>query len=91
MNCRSYFGNGFFQNHFLKLALPDNDNIPSFGFQLTPDLLVTFLISGDLGRPESNVGLGHRIKLAPIVTVPKASVDKDNCMVLGKDNIRGAR
>lgn len=73
-----------------ELTFPYDDDIPSFCFKATPDLLVSFLIPSDLCCPEIHIGLGNSIVLATSVTVPKASVNKDDCAVLGKDNIWGA-
>ena len=35
---------GGFESGFLKLALPDDDDVPAFGFQLTPNILVALLV-----------------------------------------------
>lgn len=82
--------NGVFESSFLKLTLPHDNDIPSFGFQLPPDFLVTRLVAGDLGCPKVRICLGDRVKLTVSVAMPETAVDKDDCSVLGKDNIGGA-
>lgn len=82
--------NRFVQNRFLQLALPDDDDRPPLGFQLSPHLLVTFLISCYFRNPEIRVGLGHSVILATLMAVPKTTVDKDDRAESGKDDVRGA-
>ena len=82
--------NGIFESSFLKLALPHDNDRPSFGFQLPPDFLVTRLVAGDLGCPKVRICLGDRVKLTVSVAMPETAVDEDDCSVLGKDNIGGA-
>ena len=79
---------GFFQNSFLQLALPDDDDVPAFGFQLAPDFLVTLLVARDLGCPEGGVGLWNGVLAATLVTVPETAVHEYNSTVFWKDNIR---
>ena len=72
------------------MALPNNNDEPSFSLKLAPNFLVTLLVTGDLGLPKLGVGLGYRIVLAAIVAVPKTAMDEDNGAVLGKDDVGGA-
>ena len=74
----------------LQLAFPDDDDEPTFGLQLPPDLLVPLLIAGDFGLPELRVGLGNRVVFAILMAMPETAVDKDDGAVLGKDDVRGA-
>lgn len=79
--------NRFVQNRFLQLALPDDDDRPPLGFQLSPHLLVTFLISCYFRNPEIRVGLGHSVILATLMAVPEAAVDKDDGAVFGENDV----
>ena len=78
---------GLFKDGLLQLAFPDNDNEPSFRFKLPPYLLVSFLISCNLFLPEISVCLWNSVVFAPFVSVPEATVDEDDCAVLGQDEI----
>lgn len=69
------------------LALPYNDDRPAFRFQLTPHLLVSFLISRYFRHPEIRVGLGDSVILATLVAVPEAPVDKDDGAVFGENDV----
>ena len=81
---------GFLQAALLQLTLPDDDDRPAFCLQLTPGVLVTLPVAGDLGGPEVGVGLGDRVILAVLVAVPEAAVDEDDGAVLGEDDVRRA-
>lgn len=83
-------GDGVFQNGFLQLAFPDDDDGPALGFQLAPDFLVALLVPCYLGCPEIGVGLGCRGVPAVFVAIPEAAVDEDDGAVLGEDDVRGA-
>ena len=82
---------GFFKGGFLELAFPDDYDRPAFGLQFAPDLLVPLMVPGDFRHPEVGVGLGDCVELAGFVAVPEAAVDEDDCAVLGKDDVWGAR
>ena len=79
--------NRFVQNRFLQLAFPDDDDRPAFRFQLTPHLLVAFLISCYFRHPEISVCLGDSVILATLVTMPKTTMYKYNGAVFWKNNI----
>ena len=68
---------GCLQYGLLQLALPNDDDTPALSLQLTPDLLIPFLISGNLSYPELCVGFRNRIILTVFVAVPKAAVYED--------------
>lgn len=87
---RIYTLNGFFQDGFLQLTFPNDDDRPAFCLQLSPDLLVALLVAGDFGGPEVSVGFGRSCVLAVLVSVPEAPVDKDDRAVFGKDEVGGA-
>ena len=72
---------------FGKFALPNDDYHPSFCLQFSPNLLVTLLVPGNLGRPVIGIGLGDRIVSASFVTMPEAAVNEDYSPVLGKDDV----
>lgn len=78
----------FAKNRFLQFAFPEDDNIPPLGFQLSPHLLVTFLISCYFRHPEIRVGLGHSVILATLMAVPEAAVDKDDRAEFWEDDVR---
>ena len=82
-----YPRDGLFKTILLQLALPDNDDKPAFCLQLTPDLLVSFLIPCDFRRPEISIGLGDSVILATLVAMPKTTMGKDYSAVLGKDDV----
>ncbi len=75
----------------LQLALPDDDYAPAFSLQLSPDLLIPFLVPCDLGHPELGIGLGDCIILTVLVAMPKTAVHEDNRPELWQYDIRAAR
>lgn len=77
----------FLELGFLQLAFPDNNHRPPIRLYPAPYLLVAFLIASDFGRPEFSVSLGDIVVFAPLVTVPKAAVNEDDCVVLWKNNV----
>ena len=72
---------------FGKIALPNDDYHPSFCLQFSPNLLVTLLVPGNLGRPVIGIGLWNRIVSASFVTMPEAAVNEDYSPVFGKDDV----
>ena len=50
-------------------------------------LLVTRDIASEFRLPELHVGLRHRRRLATFVTVPEATIHKDDRMPLGKHDV----
>ena len=79
--------NCFLQFGFLKLALPYDDNEPSLCFQLPPHFLISFLIARDLGNPEVGVGFRDCIILAAFVSMPEATVNKNDRPIFRKNDI----
>lgn len=82
---------GFFQDGFLQLAFPDDDDGPAFGLQLAPDFLVTLLVAGDFRLPKLGVGFRNIGVLTVFVAMPKTAVDEDDGAVLGEDDIGSSR
>ena len=82
--------NRFAKNRFLQFAFPDDDDRPTFRFQLTPNLLVSLLISCYFRHPEISIGLGDSVILATLVAMPETAVDKDDRPVFGEDDVRGS-
>lgn len=80
----------FVKNRFLQFAFPDDDNRPTFRFQLTPHLLVAFLISCYFQYPKISVGFGDCVVFAPFVSMPETTVDEDSGAVLGENDIGGS-
>ena len=81
-------GDGLLKVRFLQLALPNDDDTPSFRLQFTPYFLIPLLVSGNLCRPELGVGFGNRIIFTVFVAMPEATVYKDNRPMLLEHNIR---
>ena len=79
------------KDRFLQLALPDNDDIPPLGFQLSPNILVSFLIPCHFSHPKLRIGLGDSEILAPLVSVPETTVDEDDSAVLWEDDVGRTR
>lgn len=84
-----HLGDGFVQDGFLQLALPYDDDEPTFSFQLAPDFLISLLIAGDFSHPEVGVCFWDMARFAIVMTVPKASVNENDGAVLGQDDIWG--
>ena len=87
---RRYMVQGVIKASLLQFALPDNENIPSLGFQLAPGVLVALLVACYLGGPKACIGLGDRVIFAILVAVPETAVDEDDRAVLGEDDVRRA-
>ena len=50
---------------------------------------VAFLVAVDLSLPELAIALGQHEVLAAFVTVPKATIDEDDCLVFAQYNVGG--
>lgn len=72
---------------FLQFALPNNDDSPSFRLQRSPYFLVSLLIPCYFRHPEIGVGLGNSEIFAPLVSMPKTTVDEDDRAVFWKNNV----
>ena len=82
---------GFAQNRFPQLAFPDNNDEPAFGLQLSPHLLVSFLVTGYLCLPEIRIRLGNCVVFTVGMAMPEASVHENGSMIFGQDDIGRAR
>ena len=60
-----------------QLAFPNSDAVPAKLSQQFLVSQVTLFVSCDFCRPEVSVGLWHLKRLATIVTMPEAAIDKD--------------
>ena len=50
---------------------------------------VAFLVAVDLSLPELAIALGQHEVLTAFVTVPKATIDEDDCLVFAQYNVGG--
>ena len=87
-NLADYLTDCLFKVSLFQLTLPDNDDAPPFGLQLTPYFLIPFLVPGNLGNPKLGVGFGDRIIFTLFVAMPKAAVYENDCSILGQHYIR---
>ena len=71
------------------MSFPDDDCVPAEHSQLDAFLYITFLVSLYLLLPVLGIALGQYEISAVLVTVPKASVDKDDCLVFALYNVGG--
>ena len=69
-------------------AFPDDDYVPSSGFQLADIFCVSLAVAFKFRLPVFQVSFRHNKTWMPFMHVPEASVNKYNGLVLGKDNIR---
>ena len=69
------------------LAFPDNKNGPPVFCQLTPNIGVSFLVPLQFLSPERSPGFWHPIAHGAAVSVPKASVNKDDLPPILEDEI----
>jgi hypothetical protein len=81
-------GDGIVKVRLLQLTLPDDDHAPAFSLQLSPDFLVSLLVSGYLCRPKIGIGFRKMASRATFVAMPKATVHEDYRPVFGQNNIR---
>lgn len=95
-----HLAHGAFQTVGLELAFPDDDHLPAVVLEELVVLLVPLLVSGDFVDPELGVGLRYltttrfsTAHLKPftsnlhVVPMPKASVDKDGCVVAAHHDV----
>ena len=64
--------------------------MPAEAAQLDAFFDVALFVAVNLLLPEFGVCLGHYKVLAALVTVPKASVDEDDCLVFAQYYVGGA-
>ncbi len=72
---------GVLKTILLQLAFPYHNDKPSLSLELSPDFLISLLVSGHFRRPEVGVGFGNMTCRAPIMTMPEASMNKNDCVV----------
>lgn len=65
-----------------QFALPDRDDGPGERVEHLGALQVSFNIPRHLRLPEFHVRLRHNVFRASLMSVPEASIDKDDCPVL---------
>lgn len=82
---------GLLQNTLFQLALPNNDDIPPQSLQLPPYFLVPFFVPSNLSHPEFRVCFRYRVILTVCMTMPKATMYKDNSSIFWKHYIRPSR
>ena len=81
----------FIKPFLLQLTLPNDYYRPILCFKLPPDVLVSLLIPSHFFNPEIRIRLRDSVLLAVLVSMPEATVYKDDRSVLGKDDIGRAR
>lgn len=72
----------------LQLALPDGDAVPAHAGELLLLLAVALTVASDLLLPEVGVGLWHLEKLAVLMAMPEATIDKDASAVFPQYEVR---
>ena len=83
--------------HFLSFGLwfnltfPNAYYSPSGEFEINIVGIVTSNIHRDLMSPEINIRLWQTEILAPLMPMPKTSIDKNHSLIFSKDNIRRSR
>jgi hypothetical protein len=73
------------------LAFPNRQNRPAFSFQICVMLGVPFPITGDFPFPILPVRFRNPCAAPAIVSMPKATMDKNNFSMGGKNQIRFSR
>jgi hypothetical protein len=74
----------------LQLTLPDDSDIPARPPQLANSLAVSFLVSSDFRVPKFNIALRSAPDSIAVVTVPEASMNKNDLLASWKDQIRAS-
>ena len=72
------------------MSFPDDDCMPAETAQLDALFYIALAVAFYLLFPEWGVALGHYKVFATLVTVPKASVDEDDCLVFAQYYVGGA-
>ena len=88
---RGYPVDGIGQMDLVQLTFPHDDDRPTMGLQLPPDLLIPRLIARHLRRPELRIRLRHRILAAPLMPMPEAPMDKHHRPIPRQHHIRTPR
>ena len=84
----SHSVDGLVKVRLFQLALPNDNNAPSFRLQLTPNFLIPLLVPGNLSHPELCVGFRNRIILTVFVAMPEAAMHEDNSTIFGQYEVR---
>ena len=82
---------GFDVGKFINLAFPDKNDLPAKFFQFGLLEFVSFDISPELFFPELLVGRWHCCLRTSFVSMPKTTVNENNCLILRQDYIRLSR
>lgn len=84
----------FFQTVFthilFQFAFPNNQHLPPHIYELLMIFHIPLYISVDFGDPIFNIRGGPN-KTTAVMLMPKASIYKNYCMVLGQHNVRTSR
>lgn len=72
-------------------TFPDDRHAPSITTEPLPDEGIPGKCSCEFALPEFDIRRGHRCKSAPLVPVPKASVNKHGSTVFRKHEVRSPR
>ena len=82
---------GLLPDSRLQFAFPDNDGMPSHFCQPMQHLMVPFPVPPDFILPELGIRFRHHIIPAPFMSMPEASVYKDDRTILAQYYIRMTR
>jgi hypothetical protein len=80
----------FDRKRMFKMALPNDQNLPTISSEISDITSVTSLVCVDLGSPK----LGIRLRwpaFAAVMAMPKTAVDKESLPPRTKNNVRFAR
>ena len=70
-----------------ELALPDDDDMPSGGFERGVLRDVAVMVAGQFRGPEFHVGFGNGILGTSLMRMPEASVDEHDRMPSGQNHV----
>lgn len=70
------------------LKIPEAEHGPTFFLVISVDFPIPLHVSFDFGNPEITVRMDMLSSLLPIMTVPKAAVNKDDELVFDQGDIR---
>jgi hypothetical protein len=72
------------------MTLPQRNDVPTHFLESLLVSDISLRISTKLGAPESFVGFWHVGKITPRMLVPEATMHKNDCLMLAKNNVRMA-
>lgn len=75
----------------MKFAFPCDHDVPAVLLKGVPCRKVALNIAVELALPEFDVGFWHVCNLAPLVPMPKATMDENCDLMLAEDDVRLAR